>query len=506
MVAGRLPVRSARPAATIRLGARVIAIAGADAMIETAHGRVLLQGVSGLRPGATLLLELQHPDPALARTGRVVAIGEQRLDRAAPVRLQPVPPTQVAAAVRPAAALEVSVRPVGPDGRPITPAFIARLSVPPPEPGSASPQSSPALAAGGAAGRANVPPAISGSVGHAPPTSTGIAPATSPMAAVLAAPTGPGPATAGSGLSAPLPAILEHLGSLTAQGQALEAVVLPRDALGRTLLRAAGLTLQVDTSLDLPAGARLQLSLPSEPARFDAALLRAGPLDAVRTLAAWLREQATVAEPAQAGALRLAEPDATLASRLLRLVQLIAPRPASADARQPANPAVTEGQTGAARVSAALAELGRMAGEPQNGGWRVLLLPLAFEGAPLLRLYVREDPCDEDGSGTEHDTDRSPARRAVFEVEFGALGRCQIDVLCQARRFDLLVRTEQPLSRDLRREIREVYLAARDARGPGWHRALPFRPAARPARGDRSRRPGRHHGLISARSRRRAAA
>jgi hypothetical protein len=435
-------------------------------LIETAHGRVLLQGVSGLRPGATLLLELQHPDPALARTGRVVAIGEQRLDPAAPVRLQPVPPTQAAATVRPAVALEVSLRPVGPNGGPTTPAFIARLSVPPPEPGSASPQSSPALAAGGAAGRANVPPAISGPAGHAPPTSTGIAPATSPMAAVLAAPTGPGPATAGSGLSAPLPAILEHLGSLTAQGQALEAVVLPRDALGRTLLRAAGLTLQVDSSLDLPAGARLQLSLPAESARFDSALLRAGPLDAVRTLAAWLREQAILAEPAHAGALRLPEPDATLASRLLRLVQLIAPRPASADARRPANPAIGEGQPGAARVSAALAELGRMAGEPQNGGWRVLVLPLAFEGAPLLRLYVREDPCDKDGSGTEHDADRSDAaRRAVFEVEFGALGRCQIDVLCQARRFDLLVRTEQPLSRDLRREIREVYLAARDAAG-----------------------------------------
>jgi hypothetical protein len=172
-------------------------------LIETAHSQVLLQGVSGLRPGATLLLELQHPDPALACTGRLVAIGEQRLDPAAPVRLQPVPPTQAAATVRPAAVLEVSVRPVGPDGRPITPAFIAHLSVPPPAPGSASPQSSPALAAGAAAGRANVPPAISGPVGHVPPTSTGMAPATNPSAAVLAAPTGPGPATAGSGLSAP---------------------------------------------------------------------------------------------------------------------------------------------------------------------------------------------------------------------------------------------------------------------------------------------------------------
>ena len=122
--------------------------------------------------------------------------------------------------------------------------------------------------------------------------------------------------------------------------------------------------------------------------------MQTGPLDAVRTLATWLREQAGMAEPAHAGALRLPEPDATLASRLLRLVQLIAPRPGSADVRRPAEPAVTEGQPGAARVTAALAELGRSAGEPQNGGWRVLLLPLAFEGAPLLRLHLREDPCD----------------------------------------------------------------------------------------------------------------
>jgi hypothetical protein len=96
----------------------------------------------------------------------------------------------------------------------------------------------------------------------------------------------------------------------------------------------------------------------------------------------------------------------------------------------------------------------------------VLLLPLAFEGAPLLRLHLREDPCEEDSSGTDPDAERSgAARRAVFEVEFGALGRCQIDVLCQARRFDLLVRTEQPLPPALRREIRELYLAARDAAG-----------------------------------------
>ena len=319
------------------------------------------------------------------------------------------------------------------------------------------------------------------------PTNTGIAPGPSWPVAALAPPTAPGPATVSTSLPPAPPAILDHLGALAAQGRALEAVVLPRDALGRILLRAAELTLQVDTPLDLPAGARVQLSLPAAPARFGLALPEAGPLEAVRTLAAWLRGQADAAEPAHAGAPRLPEPDATLASRLLRLVQLIATRSSGAEVRRPSEPAHAEGQPGAARVTAALAELGRVAGEPQHGGWRVLLLPLAFEGAPLLRLYLREDPDAGNHGGADQEADGSrAARRAVFEVEFGALGHCQIDVLCQARRFDLLVRTVQSLPPDLRSDIRALYLAARDAAGlvgavrfrAGQLLALPEPPAA----------------------------
>ena len=45
-------------------------------------------------------------------------------------------------------------------------------------------------------------------------------------------------------------------------GAALAAEVVGRDASGRLLLRAAGLTLRLEAVLDLPAGARLQLILP----------------------------------------------------------------------------------------------------------------------------------------------------------------------------------------------------------------------------------------------------
>jgi hypothetical protein len=122
-------------------------------------------------------------------------------------------------------------------------------------------------------------------------------------------------------------------------------------------------------------------------------------------------------------------------------------------------------QAGAAGVAAALAELGRLAAEAQGGGWRVLLLPLGFAGTPLLRLYLREGASEEDGRGERHPDRSGGARRAVFDLEFSELGRCQLDVLCQARRFDLLVRTGQPLPARVRRDVRELYLAARDVAG-----------------------------------------
>jgi hypothetical protein len=464
---GRAAAGSLGPgAAPIRMIARVVALAGADAWIETGHGRALLQGAPALRPGAALVLELERADPALTRTGHIVAVDRQPLEPALRIRLQPAPPTPTAATMRSVAALEVNVRALGADGHPTTPAFTARLSVTLPGPAPAAPTSSASASlALSAAAPANVPPVARGPAGSLPSIHPAATPAVGrPAASPVAPHGGPGPMPPAVPAPNAAPAMPQLLGALVAQGHALEVIVLPRDALGRTLLRAAGVILQLDTPVDLPAGARLQLTVPGA-ARPGGAPPQTGPLEAVRTLAAVLREPAGVPEPAQPGTLRLPEPDANLAARLLRLVQLIAPTPAEGGASRPAGPAVLEGRPGAARITAALAELGRLAGEPLSGTWRVLLVPVAFEGAPLLRLYARED-CPRDGGAGERDSDRpGSARRAVFELEFAALGRCQIDVLCQARRFDLLVRTEQPLPRDLRREIRELYLAARDAAG-----------------------------------------
>jgi hypothetical protein len=447
--------------AMIQLGARVVGLVGSDPLIETGHGRALLHGAPALRAGADLVLELPHRDAALAHSGRLVAIEGQRLEPPLPIRMQPEPPSQ-AVTVRSAAPLEVSVRALGPDGRPLAPAFTARLSVPLAE--SASPGSgTAAVPSGEAAIRAGLLPATSGPGAGASPIDAAVAPVTGrPAAAPAALPAGPPANAADPSSTVRMPFAADGGGA--AHGQVIAATMLPRDALGRSLLRAAGVTWQVEPLVDLPAGARLQLSLPAGLPGSSAAL-QAGPLEAARTLAAWLGDRAEMTEPSHAAA-RLPEPSATLAARLLRLVQLIAPRPPDGDARRPAAPASTDGQPGGARVTAALAELGRLAGEPQSGGWRVLLLPLGFAGAPLLRLYVREDPCAQDGGRKDwRSQPRETARRAVFELEFGELGRCQIDVLCQARRFDLLVRTARPLPADVRRDVRELYLAARDLAG-----------------------------------------
>lgn len=274
-------------AATIRLGARVVAITGADLLIETGHGRALLQGAPALRPGAALLLEVQHPEPALARTGRVVAVGQQRLEPPLPVRLHPVSPSPTAATMRSAAALEVSLRTLGPDGRPTTPAFPARLAVP--EPAPALPGSSAMVVSpSGGAARGSALPGASSPADTVLPTNAAVAPTAGRPAAARGL-TGPSTASAVTRAPpAPTPlALAQQPGVPAGPGHLIEVVVLPRDALGRILLRAPAFTFQVDTPVDLPVGARLQLSLPGPP-RSSAAPLQAGPLEAVRTLAASL--------------------------------------------------------------------------------------------------------------------------------------------------------------------------------------------------------------------------
>jgi hypothetical protein len=202
---------------------------------------------------------------------------------------------------------------------------------------------------------------------------------------------------------------------------ALAADVRGRDALGRLLLQAAGLTLRLESAeLGLPAEARVGLLLPrglpqpSQPSQ---------PGDPVVRLLARL---AGLGEDDAVARRLLPRPDARMAARLIGLTQLLR---GGAEPPRDAGPGLRE----------ALAELAATSREPLAGGWKAMILPVLVEDeVETLRLYHREET-EADAAGA----------RAVLDLELSHLGRMQLDLLCRAARLDVVVRSEGPLPDDL---------------------------------------------------------
>ncbi len=240
---------------------------------------------------------------------------------------------------------------------------------------------------------------------------------------------------------------------------------------GRLLLRTAGLALRLETPLDLPIGARLQLVLPQGFASLDLAGEPELPaadaplrvlIDALATKRARREVTDRPPTPVHCGcrSRTMRWPPSCCAGCNGSMPS--ARRRSRAAEPMPAAPGRAS-SSGALR--AALAELGRRAQEPQAGGWRILLMPLGTAEPAPLRLYLREATLDPDRRPKPERDRSSGSRRAVFELEFSHLGRCQLDALCQARRFDLLVRTEASLDAALQQDIRALFIAARDVAG-----------------------------------------
>ena len=245
-----------------------------------------------------------------------------------------------------------------------------------------------------------------------------------------------------------------------------------RDPHGRLLLQSGAIRLRLETPLDLPLGARLALALPQGLAPPSGALIAPAADPVQRLIAAWLQQESTGGEAGATGALRLPAADHTLAARLLRWVQTLAaapPAPASGSA------AADGPETAGEPVRAATLELARQAREPQPGGWRVLVMPLGVEDPQILKIHLREPSADAERDGRPGRERGDPIQRAVFEVELSHLGRCQLDVLCQAKRLDLAVRSAMPLGPALEEQICSLIAATRAAAGLAGR--LEFRPA-----------------------------
>ena len=241
---------------------------------------------------------------------------------------------------------------------------------------------------------------------------------------------------------------------------ALSAEVLRVDPVGHLLLRAADLTLRLETAVDVPAGARLQLVLPESFAARSgqpAPTVASDPLD--RVIEALLRPAATGGPGGPAG-LRLPAADHALAARLLHWIDTLRASGGPSDARSGAGAGAPDPGPEAGALRSALHELAQQARAPQPGGWRVLVMPFGVEDPTPLRLYLRDLPPDQERDSRPGRERRSGARRAIFALELSELGCCQLDMLCQPRRFDLAVRTERPLAAALQHEIRDLLEAA----------------------------------------------
>jgi hypothetical protein len=89
--------------------------------------------------------------------------------------------------------------------------------------------------------------------------------------------------------------------------------------------------------------------------------------------------------------------------------------------------------------------------------WRGLTMPF-LNGATIdpIRLYVRHPPEDEEGGGGKSG---GHEHRFILDITMTRLGRIQLDGLIQrgTNRFDLVMRTGQPLSDGMRQDIAGIF-------------------------------------------------
>lgn len=124
------------------------------------------------------------------------------------------------------------------------------------------------------------------------------------------------------------------------------------------------------------------------------------------------------------------------------------------------------------RLSTDFQTMARLADEPQQGDWRLALIPLwTGEHLEQLRFFWRKNEAEE-GEESADDT------RFVFDLEFSQLGHMQIDGLVKAKRnhLDLIIRTDQPLPPEMRAGIAEIFEDARDTLGLGGQVAFQAAP------------------------------
>jgi hypothetical protein len=104
--------------------------------------------------------------------------------------------------------------------------------------------------------------------------------------------------------------------------------------------------------------------------------------------------------------------------------------------------------------------------DPANaaGTWRAQTIPFSNAGAiEPIRLFLHQTNPD-DGNDDGKKAGGQPTR-FLLDLDLSRLGRVQLDGFAQPPRFDLILRTEQPLAEPTRLEILQLFANVTSARG-----------------------------------------
>ena len=130
----------------------------------------------------------------------------------------------------------------------------------------------------------------------------------------------------------------------------------------------------------------------------------------------------------------------------------------------------------AEKVNGALRQLERAATDHvgQDGGWRGFSIPLhTGDAIEPVQFFIRQPPfqsgrVDPDGhQGGSGGAGKTRDQRFLVEIMLSRMGRLQMDGLVQRadKRFDLIVRTEKPLDRQMRNDITDLFITTTEAAG-----------------------------------------
>lgn len=224
-----------------------------------------------------------------------------------------------------------------------------------------------------------------------------------------------------------------------------------------------GEVFKVEQSIDLPVGATLQLALASSnvPLADNQSVDVGNPIGQLIKLLEKIEQFGVImTDPKQSRvASQLPTPDRHLASKLLQLMNF-QQIPWTGELGLMARLQDDADLLKQDFLQSFLSDIGRATTDSLTDGWRGTALPLGSDPAQAIIIYFRECLSDPEAEGSGDEEESQLVQRAVFEITFRQLGRCQIDVLCQEQRFDLQVRSERKFDDQDQQTITDLFVSA----------------------------------------------